>query len=213
MANTLYDQLTPFVLPEVAGCSVPMVERAIREAAIEFCNRSKVWIYVCDPVDLDAGEGRYDIDVPTQSSLVEIKSVKIANEVDPLSPVTVGYLEENYVNWQTDRGNPRQYTQLTDEEVLLVPIPNSTLTDGLIVTLCLKPSRSSTGFPAWINERYQDAIVAGAKQRLLMMSGVQWSNPMAGAMEKTVFENAIANASVDAALSRVRATIRTTPTH
>lgn len=195
MANTNYDTLLTHVLPEVHGCSDPLAEQAIRDVVIEFCARSRVWVHECDPADIDAGEAVYDIDLPSGAALVQIHAVRVGDkDLDPLA----GFQLEGY-------------SQRNDDELVLVPTPDASLADGLLVGLVVKPSRASTGFPGWINERYQDGIVSGAKARLMMKQGTAWYNPQQGAAYQIAFDTACANARGDAAGGLVDAPIRTTP--
>jgi hypothetical protein len=195
MATTKYDTLLPYVLPEVHGCSDPLAEQAIRDAVIEFCLRARVWVHECDPADIDAGEDAYDIDLPSGAALVQIASVHIGDK--PLDPFT--------------GRQPEGYSQRNDDELVLVPTPDTTLADGLLVELIVKPSRASTGFPGWINERYQEGILSGAKARLMMKQGTAWYNPQQGAAYQFAFDTACTDARGDAAGALVGAPIRTTP--
>lgn len=209
MANTRYEDLLPFVLPEVHGCSEPLAEQAIREAVIEFCQQSRIWIYLCDPADSVAAQPNYDIDLPTDTSLVELFSVRINGE--KLTPKSVDDLDNECRDWMTETGMPRHYAQFDDDEFYCYPAPQEARSGNVTVRLILKPSQASSGFPAWINERYQKGIVAGAKSILMMKQGTSWYNPGAAGMYDGTFHEAWSTAREDAAHSLVRAVTRVTP--
>lgn len=211
--TTKYDALTRYVLPEAPGCSDPLAEQALRDAAIEFCERSGVWVHAPDPENIVAGQAAYDIDLPQGAALAQIKSVKIAGQKEPLGQRSVDWLDDNVEDWATATGTPKYYTQLSDDEFLIVPVPDTAITAGLIVKLDVKPSRSSTGWPGWLNERYQEDIVTGAKGRLLEKQSHQWSNPGLAAVYVAQFNTAISAAAGAAAQSFGRGPIRTAPSH
>lgn len=211
MANIRYDDLLQHVLPEVHGCSDPLAEQAIRDAAIEFCRRSRIWVVACDPADVTALEGAYDIDLPADSSLIQIASVRIAGQ-DLIDAASTDKLDEQCRHdWDTKTGYPRYYTQIDDESFLCTPIPDFTKPDGLLVRLIVKPSQSSTGYPNWINERYQEYIVAGAKARLMKKQGQPWYNPGQAASYESDYDSGIAVAADDSSNSLVRSRLRVTP--
>lgn len=213
MATTRYDTLVPLVLPEVHGCSDPLAEQAIRDAVIDLCQRSRIWVVICDPVDVTATQAAYDIDLPAQSALVRLLSVR-AGQCDPLTPASADQLDESLSSdWTTETGTPKHYVQVDDDSFLLTPIPDATLPGQLKVRLAAKPSRSSTGFPAWINERYQEYILAGAKARLLAKQGQPWHNPNLATGYLNYFDTGVAAAEQDATESLVRSEIQTAPQH
>lgn len=213
MANISYYDLLTLVLSEVHGCSNPLAEQEIRNAVIEFCRRARVWTVVCDPADVIANQGIYDIDLPAGTALVQIASVRIAGK-ELIDPATIDNLDRTRRGeWDTETGTTRFYTQIDDETFMCTPVPMYEQLDGLLVRLIVKPSRTSTGFPNWINERYQDGLVAGAKARLMMMQGQPWYNPGQAAAYFTEFDNTVGTGAEDAAGSLVRGVTRVTPHH
>jgi hypothetical protein len=213
MANTKYDQLTMYVLPEVQGCSDPMAEQAIRDAAVEFCQRSMVWVYSADPQSVIAGRSNYDVETPAGASLVQIKSVQVTNQMEPLDPLSTDQLDLMIPNWDTETGTPKAYTQQEDAEFIIAPVPDETIKNGLRIMLTLQPSRASTGYPDWINNKYQECVLAGAKSRLMMKQGTHWYNPNQGMAYKAEFDLGIAKAKESSTLSFVRTALRTTSRH
>lgn len=213
MANIRYDQLTALILPEVQGCSDPMAEQAIRDAAIEFCQRSMVWTHIADPQSIVASNAIYDIEPPSGATLVEIKSIKVSNQTAPLDPMSIDQLDQEYPDWRTATGEPFAFTQVEDAEFILAYVPDTSIDDGLQITLTVQPARNSTGIPEWINNRYQEVILAGAKARLMRKQGTAWYNPQQAADYRSEFDSGIAGAKEDSTLSSVRAAVRTTSRH
>lgn len=213
MANTRYEDLLPFVLPEVHGCSEPLAEQAIRDAVIEFCQRSRVWVYVCDPADSIARQPNYDLDLPADTALVQVFSIRTAASSEQLTPRTVDDLDNEARDWTEEVGTPRHYAQFNDDEFYLYPAPQDSSVGSIKVRLIIKPSQSSTGFPSWINERYQKVIAAGAKAALMMKQGTAWYNPNQASYYENEFHDGWSGAREDAAGSLVRAPTRVTSYH
>lgn len=213
MANIRYDQLTALILPEVQGCSDPMAEQAIRDAAVEFCQRSMVWTHIADTQSITAGMASYDIEPPSGATLVEIKAIKVSDQTDQLEAMSVDQLNQKYPDWQTKSGTPFAFTQIEDSEFILAYVPDKDIIDGLQIALTVQPARNSTGFPEWINNRYQEAILAGAKARLMRKQGTAWYNPQQAIDYRSEFDLGIAGAKEDSTLSSVRAAVRTTSRH
>jgi hypothetical protein len=211
MATIRYDQLTQLVLPEVQGCSDPLAEQAIRDAVVEFCQRSRVWVHFADNQDVVAGQAAYDIEPPTGAMLVEVKNVKYNGKT--IEPMPVDELDSTMPGWKTLTGTPSAYTQINDDEFLLALVPDVSIASGLEITLVVAPSRSSQSFPDWINNRYQDAIMASAKSRLMLKQGTNWYNPQQGLAYKQDFDRACSSGNEASTLSLLRSSVRTTSQH
>lgn len=211
MSNIKYDQLVSHVEPEVSGCSVPLIEQALRDSAIEFCANSMIWIVINDSISVTAGEPTYEIEVPIGASLVQIKSIKLSGEL--LSPLSVDQLDINFPHWKTKQGQPKHYSQVDDDEFFLVPVPEATINNALDVVLAVQPSRNSTYFPNWINNRYQDGIVAGAKARLMRKQNTAWHNPQQAMAYQYEFDQSVVSAKASSDVSLGRAFLRTTSRH
>jgi hypothetical protein len=198
VANSKYSDLFPYILSELPGVSSLQAEAQIRGAVIDLCRRAKVWTHEDDPTETIAGARTYDINAPTGSTLVEIKALYLESKE----------LEADTEEQFPEAGTPRNYRQVTPDEVLLWPTPDAEYL--FTMTLTLTPSRASTHFPGWIAERYHDAIVAGAKARLMAMPGQPWSNIQQAIFYRSMFDTEVAAAKGEADRSFVRAPLRTT---
>lgn len=202
MASTKYSDLFPSVLTELPGVSTLQAEEKIRAAVIDLCRKAKIWTHEDDPTATMAQARSYDINTPSGSALVEIRALHLNGK--PLGATT-----EDDSNYRTEYGTPEFYFQVSPEFVALWPVPDAEYLFTMDLTLA--PSRTSTTFPSWIAERYHDAIVAGAKSRLMGMPGQPWSNIQLAVHYAGLFNNEVAEAKSDTARSFVRAPMRTTP--
>lgn len=199
-----FSDLLPYVLPEVAGCTDLLAERALRDTLIDLCQRAKVWSEPTYQQSTVPGQADYDIDMPCCGALVEINwlavdGCRLSGAYDDCA--AIGAIP----------GTPFAYTQLTPDTVTLFPAPEAAV--PLTMRLTLRPQRDATEFPDWLADRYQDAIVAGAKGRLLTMNGRAWTAPQPGAMYLASYAQEVARAMYDTAHGTVRGPLRTTSQH
>ena len=167
-----YSSLVKEVLPYVPLCPDSLVEQNIRAAAIEFCERSKAYILDLDAFSTIAGVYEYDFDIPTVTEVHQILYMtEDGNDMDPISPRS---LELNYPDWRDRTGNPHVYLQKTPTSFWVVPVPSGTR--QVIVSVALKPSRTSNNIDTTIANQYRDAIIYGALYRLLRIPSREWTD-------------------------------------
>ena len=68
-----WSDLHPDVLMYVPGCPDPVLDQEIRNAAIEFFRRTRVWTEWLEPIYTSAGVREYDLDLPSGSEVVRIE--------------------------------------------------------------------------------------------------------------------------------------------
>ena len=167
-----YSSLVKEVLPYVPMCPDTLVEQNIRAAAIEFCERSKAYILDMDPFTTISGVYEYDFEIPSGTEVHQILYMtEDGNDLDPISPRS---LELNYPDWRDRTGNPHVYLQKTPTTFWVVPVPSGSR--QVIVSVALKPSRTSNNIDTTISNQYRDAIIYGALYRLLRMPSREWTD-------------------------------------
>ena len=153
-------------------CPDTLVEQNIRAAAIEFCERSKAYILDMDPFTTISGVYEYDFEIPSGTEVHQILYMtEDGNDMDPISPRS---LELNYPDWRDRTGNPHVYLQKTPTTFWVVPVPSGSR--QVIVSVALKPSRTSNNIDTTISNQYRDAIIYGALYRLLRMPSREWTD-------------------------------------
>ena len=209
MASTKYSDITSEILPLLSAFPPdPTVENATKRAVIEFCARSWIWKHLPDPINIDAGENGYTIDFPPGSELAAV--LNAAFDGSKLTPKSTEWLDQESPSWRTDSAQPKYYTQIDTEQILLAPVPDSTVSGGLVLTLALKPSTTSVSFPKWIASKYLYDIANGAAANLMLMSGKGWTDPQNGSYRKSLFDAAVSGANASSAKALGRGAIRTT---
>lgn len=193
MATIKYDDLIKDVLPHLAADpSDPVTRNAIKRTVIEFCMGSWIWKVFQDPVSVRAGTNTYDLEPETGADVTTV----LAAELDglPLKAKDVPWLNAEIPRWRTVAGTVKYFTQLDTESLILAPMPDVTVNNGLTITLALQPSQKADGFPGWIYNQYVYALVDGAVARLMLMPNKGWSDAATGLDRRAKFEAAVANA-------------------
>jgi len=206
--TTAYTSFLPEVLPAVPGCPQILAVDAIRKTAIDFCERGLAWLYNHDPLPSLANEGTYPFEPPTGSLVCEVRQAKYNNI--RLIPKTTEQLDEMYQNWQTETGTqPAYYTQIDEDNIILVPMPSSAISDALVMLVALKPTLDSTEVDDRIYQQHLIPISVGAKAKLMMMDGQPWTNEKKAAYLAGVYEEAVSKARYKASSGHGRARRRT----
>jgi hypothetical protein len=192
-----YEVFFPEVLPFFPALPEIVITNAVRNACIEFCDRTDWLVYTPIQYDLQAYEDEYDLttDVSTDTTVARVQSAWCYQL--PLIPKTEDELRQIYnLDWRKQVGRPAYYTQYTPETMIVVPMPIVASLQSLAVTLILRPTRTSTTVDSSLFERWLDVIAAGAKARLYEMPGVPSENQQLAAMSRAVF-----NAGCDKAIA------------
>ncbi len=193
----------PDVLVYVPGCPDPLLDQALRDAAIEFFQRTRTWVQWLDPVVATAALRQYELDLPTGAEVVRIEQATRNGR-----PLEV----------QGFRSLPADPTLATGDDMALVSADRVEIVltqaaasrDRIQVFASLMPTRTAASLPDQLVAEYRHAIAEGAKHRLLRIPG-PLSKPQAAKEAKDLFEAAVASTSVAAWRSHTNATPRATP--
>lgn len=167
MAEVSYEDFLTEVLPYAPNCSEPQAINAIRNACIEFCQKTLFLQQDMDPITVQATVGTYEVDVPTGYKLGTI--ISLYWDGIYIMRKTQAELEKIYgLNWQTiDTGVPRYFTQFDPDTFTVCLTPTENLTNGFEGRISLIPTKDSTTIDEKVKERFFEVIAAGALARLL----------------------------------------------
>lgn len=208
MSTKPFTEFYDEVMPSIPGATPALVLNAIRNAAINFCEQTKVWVIDNDPILSIANEPHYDLD---SSSTYEPVILMCAwYDERKLIPKTPGDLDVMYTNWPSRSGAPEYITQEKPSEIILVPYPSSS-GSSITAKIAVKPKSTSTGIEKWIGEKYLEGIAHGALAKMMAMPSKPWSDGATSLYHKDLFDNAVAAARLDAGKGFGRAVIRTRP--
>lgn len=182
----------PLILPAVLGAPYPTVDFAINRAAIDLCERARVWEEAIDASTLVAGIDAYLLDLPRGASLVCVRNVRLD-----------GHALALVESWaELDRraeppSSPRCYTMRGDE-IVVYPAPAAEAAGGqLTLVATLKPTYTATALPDVLLAGHMAALAEGAKAYLKEMSGTPWFDPNGAAVAQARFNESMSRARIN----------------
>lgn len=163
--------LRPKVQPHVLGCPLPMIDDAILQTVIEFCNRSRAYRFTPAQITVVASTADYTVsDLPANTAIAWLLAAELDEvPIDTPDPGSIPVL------WETEEGSPTAAVVVSDTEVGLRTVPDEAGT--LDLRLALRPSASATAYPDEFHNLYQDQIAAGALAKLYAQPRKAWSTP------------------------------------
>lgn len=173
MAKTM-DAFLADVLPICPGVPDYLVEQHTRSALIQFCKETRAFRRELDPLQTIAGIYEYDIEVPVYTTVHEIES--IVHEGEDLVPRTIKQVEQITLKWREERGTPQVYIRKPNNLVWLVPVPDTTATNAIIMNVSLKPTQDAQSFEDELYDEYHEPILNLILSRLLRIPKKDWTD-------------------------------------
>lgn len=187
----LWSAFLPEILTVAIGCPIPLAEAKLRQAAIEFFQRTRAWVEWLDPVTSIEGSIEYDLDLPTGSDVARVEK----STVDGKPIGIASYYDAPYDWTRLDLASQG----LVSRDLKTFRLGQAVAAGLTIqVQVALTPSRTSTGIPDDLYDKYVDDIVHGARYRVLMTPDTPFYKPDLAGIEKALFEAAIGANAVDA---------------
>ena len=184
---TAWSAYLPEVLPALHGVSDVMAENAIRNAAIELCEKSWIWKYdMASDTSLVAAQASYVLVPPTGSVIHAIPAMGYFPEgetetVPVTGPVSEDELDKLRPGWREEASsgttNTVSFFTLEKNTIRVIPKPVENQASALRISLILKPTRTSDDGADLLYDDWLEAIAHGAKWKLMVLPGKDWSNP------------------------------------
>lgn len=199
------------VLPDVPGCLEAVALDAILDAAVVFCERTKVHKADLAPITLQANTPATAFVAPVSAPQTRVSLILDAvYGTTSLSFRDPDWLRIHYDPiWRTKTGTPQFITQDDEDSFRVVPYLTTTATSLLNLFVALKPTATATDIEARLWREYREVIQAGALARLMMSPKKPYSNAILGAANNDMFESAIARIAHKAFKGHVRSRTRT----
>jgi hypothetical protein len=171
-----YDTQVPFedFLPNLTQYVPDVPEliavNALRNAAIEFCERTLVWQFDMDAMLAIKGVNTYEIDVASGVKFVDVMFGYYKNRL--IIPKSADELTRLYrwTDWRTLPGEPAYLTRVSAKEVIVVPTPDQA-GNKITVRAAFAPTRQATGVGVDVFENYVEIVCNGARARLYNTPG------------------------------------------
>lgn len=170
------------VLPYVGGCPESVAVDHLVKAAREFCDRTRVWNYACDPILAEAGKSRYTLQFDAGTELVKVFSITVSDADYPVVP--------------SHRGRPMARLGMGNfatisgpQDFQLSPAPGEG--EPIVADIAVKPTLTN---PAdWPDDLapYVDDIAHGAVATLSLIPRQEWTDIDAAAQHRAMFTDRI----------------------
>ena len=172
---SVLDTFLPEVRPWAPGVPDTTAYKAIRGAAIEFCERTKLWKYENTIAVLSTDPATSTVTTAADSALFDIEVALFdGNELTPKTARDVDDLMPGWRIGDLGTGMPQYITQIEQNKITIVPGP---AVDGsLYLCLRLKPSQTAMTLPDFMAD-YAECLGWGALGRILTVPGQSYSNP------------------------------------
>jgi len=196
------DAFAPSIRPYAPGVADPTLYFGIRQAAIEFCERTRLWRYADDfTITEDDAEG---ISAPYGAEIHEIEAVFFNGQ--ELDAKSITWLDEHLRGWRGGQssGVPKYFTQTEPDTIRIAPFEAGAL--GLHVWL--KPAQDAEDVPDWMVDQYRETIAHGALARILLIPNQSFTNPELGAAFGSVFQSKLDGLSSKGFTGQQRAPVR-----
>lgn len=204
------------VLPFAPGCPQHTAERALRAAAIEWCERTNGW-RVIDSFDLT--ENRQAIVTPEYAVIHKIEEATFNGL--PLTPTAFTEARPDELSGEVEAGDPLYLTQVGPNEVSVYPFAPGVLR----LSMFLKPREDSlfgidpedslkdayNVVPAFMLSQHAERLSFGALARILAIPGQVFTNPQEAQRYRMMFDAACDGTSSASIKGQQRARLRTRP--
>lgn len=199
------DEFLPNIRMYAPGAADPTSYFAIRQAAIDFCERTRAWRFDDEfTVSADDYEGLY---APDNSVIHEIEGVWF--DGNRLTRKTPSQLDELLPKWRSGgekpTGLPSYVTQIEQNTITIVPFSAGKVK----LSLFLKPSQNADELPDFLADQHRETIAWGALSRILLIPNQSFSNPDMGAAFGQAFQGKIDGKSTLGITGQQRAPVRT----
>lgn len=196
------------VLPECPGVPQTYATNCIRDAAIEYFEKTRAWQETSDVINAVANQAEYAF---AKASLLNTFKVKKWKQVfwkgGEIYETNRERLEVAYRNWTTQAGTPNEYLALHSDKLTLVPYPTANATAAIVMVAILTPNKASTGIEAFLLDDHYEAIGFGAKARIQRTPKTPYFDAAASEVNRAIFESKIGDARHDATLGKTNSAI------
>lgn len=194
------DAFMTLITPHAKGVPVPTAYNGIRLAAIEFCEKTRLWKYN-DTFNVKPSDSEV-LCAPSGAVLHEIESARFNGR--NLDPKTPGQMDDEHRGWRTRidvAQESRFITQLELNTISLYPRAEGVLD----LSLWLKPAYDARELPDFMVDLYRNDIAEGALAYILMTPGQPFSSPDLATFYRMKFDNRLGTLSYKSTTGQQRA--------
>lgn len=195
MSSKNFSDFLPEVLPYVHDCPALVAVNAIRNAAIEFCEKTHYWQVDASTMGLEDNKAQFVILLPPDTNIIDIKDCwydgrrLIPKSTEELAAIYKG------ADWRDAEGDPFYYTFTMPGDMRLVPAPQNA-SSQLSMRVAISPTRAATAIDADIYENCLETIAKGARARLNSLPGQPFFNMDLATILRKEFVSGIGEAKI-----------------
>ncbi len=185
------------------GCAAPTAYFGIRQAAIEFCERTRLWRFEDDfPTTGDEAERLFS----PAGSVIHLIETAWFDDVR-LEPKTTEWLDAHCRGWRNAAltGQAAYITQTEPNTLRVVPGQAGTVK----VAMFLKPSQDADDVPEFMVDEYRAVIGNGALAYILAIPGQSFTNLELAASFGAAFQQKLDSLAMRGTTGQQRARVRT----
>jgi hypothetical protein len=177
---TLISEFKNLVAPDVLPCPDPMVNREVVSVLLDFCKKTNLLQRDFEE-EIDSDE----VDPELQDS-IDFDISEYSNDLRPVTVLEIMVDGTAYVPFARNmRSTHTKFSTANDERLKYFWIPNDHTIRVFALTgnesniwfnISVKPLRDATEVDDFLFEDWSEAIVAGAKWKLLSQPSKEWSD-------------------------------------
>jgi hypothetical protein len=215
METRAFSTLSAKVSASVPSCAYPVVVDYIRDSAIRVCERTLAWQYTPAALTLTAGQPEYNFAPPPDTVVQAVMRAEF--DGTPAEILTYDAAVATIPDWPAattvsaeiaDLGSePRSLTQVGVGRYRVFPMPDAERSYKLAMTFALKPARGSSDMDQAVFDEFEDAILHGALQHLLVLPNVDWTDRELAAYHAKQFLFAVTSARAKTNLGAFRSAL------
>lgn len=195
-----WSDFSPYVLPYVTGCPEPVLEQHIRLAAIEFFRRTLAYRQTLEPVAADGKSVVVDLEPPSQTQIIKIKSASVNGRAFTLVGRSLGVELARH-----DTGDEFVFSH--DGRTLSV-YPLQTTNTPVDVDVALAPSITSTALDDAMASSYMQDIAQGAIASIKLLPNQPFTDPAGAMPHQALFQTRISSMAAKLARGATAAKMR-----
>lgn len=192
--------------PLVPGCPEPVALQALRDTAIDFCERTHLVQHVTDPMPVIPEQPEYDVDLPSDTTVARILAVWYGDSRLELAPAQTVTAVGAYVIG--GRSRPTAAYVTVPNTVRLYPVPGPEADESLVIKVATKPTRKAASVSAMLLDDWAEVIVHGALARLAVQPGTSYSNAELAIFGMNSYGAGVSRAKLEARKGRVMGEVR-----
>ena len=163
------EELSVEALIAAPGCPETLVERMLRQSAVDFYRESKAWRVTTEVSPVIAGIREVELELPSGTQLASVYWAKLDNKkLDLISSV--------HLDDRADTPTGLAIEGLSNTVLLNCPPRDSYLRNGLVARVAVMPLSTLDVLPDELYASHRDGILYGAITRLLAMPNVAWGS-------------------------------------